>query len=191
MNAITLILPRAPDPQYEVRPRSEELVSLIPKLRAFARMLCLDSELAESLAQKAFERAWARQCRIDNAANLTTGLFRIFHEEFHAHRKASAAQLALDLDTTSPDGADDPDCALGARITRAMAAMSDNQREALILVSAAGFSSDDASEICGAQPKTVKSRATRARNMLFKVLKSDHALAKSGDVSELWTGAAV
>lgn len=188
MNSINLMRPRATDPQYEVRPRREELVSLIPKLRAFAHMLCLERELAETLTRKAFERAWHRQCRIDDGTNLTTGLFRIFHEEFHAHRKARATQLALDLDTASPEDADDADCPIAVRIAGAMAAMSDNQREALILVSAAGLTCEHAGQICGTKPRTMKSRAARARNMLFKVLVNDHAHAKSGDVREFWAG---
>jgi RNA polymerase sigma-70 factor (ECF subfamily) len=116
-------------------------------------------------------------------------LFRIFHEEFHAHSKAFDAQLELDTSASPDEGPDDPAFGLANRIAKAMALMSDNQREALILISAGGFSCEDAAAICGARPRTMKSRAARARIALFKVIES--APAKSGDVRELWAGAGV
>ncbi len=46
----------------------------------------------------------------------------------------------------------------------------DDQREALILVGAAGFSYEEAAEICGCAVGTIKSRVNRARNRLADML---------------------
>jgi RNA polymerase sigma-70 factor (ECF subfamily) len=46
----------------------------------------------------------------------------------------------------------------------------DDQREALILVGAAGFSYEEAADICGCAVGTIKSRVNRARNRLADML---------------------
>ncbi len=49
----------------------------------------------------------------------------------------------------------------------------DDQREALILVGAAGFSYEEAADICGCAVGTIKSRVNRARNRLGDMLGLD------------------
>jgi RNA polymerase sigma-70 factor (ECF subfamily) len=46
----------------------------------------------------------------------------------------------------------------------------DEQREALILVGASGFSYEEAAEICGCAIGTVKSRVNRARTRLAELM---------------------
>ena len=53
---------------------------------------------------------------------------------------------------------------------RALAELSDDQREALILVGASGFTYEEAAEICNCKPGTVKSRVSRARERLSQLL---------------------
>src|SRR5690606_7983277 len=60
---------------------------------------------------------------------------------------------------------------------RALAKLSPEQREVLILVGAGGFSYEDAAEICECAVGTIKSRLSRARRDLFKLLTGD-ALAR-------------
>ena len=48
--------------------------------------------------------------------------------------------------------------------------MPDGQREALILIAAAGFSYEEAAEICGAAIGTMKSRVARGRLALADIL---------------------
>ena len=181
--------------QSAAPPFREELISLIPKLRAFSHMLCLEQELAEALAQKAFARTWHRQRHIGNETNLTTGLFRIFHEEFHSHsrRKAGDAQQNRAADTAQLPAKrrKEPVSVITTDIAKALGAMSDNQREALILISAGGFTWEDAAKICGTHPGTMKSRAGRARNALMKTLESDSERPKSDTVRELWPKSAI
>jgi RNA polymerase sigma-70 factor (ECF subfamily) len=51
-----------------------------------------------------------------------------------------------------------------------MAALPGDQREALILVGASGFSYEEAAEICGCAVGTIKSRVNRARTRLAELL---------------------
>ena len=52
----------------------------------------------------------------------------------------------------------------------AFAELPEDQREALTLVGAAGFTYDEAAEICGCATGTVKSRVNRARTRLAELL---------------------
>ena len=63
---------------------------------------------------------------------------------------------------------------------RALKHLSDEQREALILVGAGGFSYEDAAAICKCAVGTVKSRVARARKTLIEILDGDDTL---GDVA--------
>ncbi len=58
--------------------------------------------------------------------------------------------------------------------------LSDEQREALILVGAGGFSYEDAAAICKCAVGTVKSRVARARKTLIEILDGGDSL---GDVA--------
>ena len=55
----------------------------------------------------------------------------------------------------------------------ALAKLPADQREALILVGASGFSYDDAAAICGCAVGTIKSRVNRARTRLADLLAID------------------
>ena len=57
----------------------------------------------------------------------------------------------------------------------ALTRLPDDQREALILVGAAGFSYEEAAEISGCAVGTIKSRVNRARNRLGEMLGMDGA----------------
>jgi len=59
---------------------------------------------------------------------------------------------------------------------RALRVLSDEQREALILVGAGGFSYEDAAAICKCAVGTVKSRVARARKALMEILDGDDTL---------------
>ena len=56
----------------------------------------------------------------------------------------------------------------------ALAKLPSDQREALILVGASGFSYEDAATICGCAVGTIKSRVNRARTRLADLLAIDN-----------------
>src|SRR4029078_13638803 len=60
-----------------------------------------------------------------------------------------------------------------ADMNAAMAQLPEDQREALVLVAAFGFSYEEAAEICSVAVGTIKSRVNRARNLLAEILHVD------------------
>jgi RNA polymerase sigma-70 factor (ECF subfamily) len=54
---------------------------------------------------------------------------------------------------------------------KALAQLPDDQREAVILIGASGFSYEEAAEICDCAVGTMKSRVSRARTRLQDILK--------------------
>ena len=59
----------------------------------------------------------------------------------------------------------------------ALATLPEDQREAIILIGASGFSYEEAAEICGCAVGTIKSRVSRARVRLQEML----AISGEGD----------
>lgn len=147
-----------------------ELLVLIPFLRAFARSLCSHHTKAEDLAQDALVKAWHARAGFQPGTNLKAWLFTILRNEFYSRARREWRQLPWDEE-------------LGARIPAAaneqhwhhelcdvangLHSLPTDQREALILIGAAGFSYTEASQICGVPEGTIKSRVARGRQALL------------------------
>jgi len=69
-------------------------------------------------------------------------------------------------------------------LKRAMSTLPDEQREALILVGAGGFSYEEAAGICSCATGTMKSRVSRARKTLTALMTGQAALPKSADTGQ-------
>ncbi len=74
-------------------------------------------------------------------------------------------------------------------LNRALSSLSPGQRTALILVSASGFSYEEAAAICGCAVGTIKSRVARARETLLQMLEGHQPLPGAED-DELMSPAA-
>src|SRR4030095_578774 len=57
----------------------------------------------------------------------------------------------------------------------ALQTLPEDQREAIILIGASGFSYEEAAEICGCAVGTIKSRVSRARSRLQEILSIEGA----------------
>ena len=150
-----------------------ELIAAIPSLRAFAVSLCNHPERADDLVQETLVKAWSNIHSFTEGTNMRAWLFTIlrnaFYSEFRKRRHevedadgAMAARLATLPGQVSHMDLQDFRSALGK--------LPPDQREALILVGASGFSYEEAAEICGCAVGTVKSRVNRARNRLAELL---------------------
>lgn len=144
----------------------DELERLIPQLRAFARGLCRERELADDLVQDTCLKAWQAVDTFQPGAPLRPWLFRILRNEYYQYTRRAWRSAPLDQEVaentlTVPA---DLDAKIDFRVLQAaMAALPDVQREALILVVAAGYTYEEAGDICNCSPGTVKSRVSRAR----------------------------
>ncbi|HEX4181927.1 MAG TPA: sigma-70 family RNA polymerase sigma factor [Caulobacteraceae bacterium] len=159
-----------------------DLIALIPHMRAFARSLCGDPNEAEDLAQEALAKAWAGRAGFTAGTNLKAWTFMILRNQFYSDRRRSWRSCQLDPEVaerslvanTSPIAAVELD-----ELRRAIAMLPDEQREALILIGAAGLSYEEASEVCGVAVGTIKSRVSRARDRLALIY-ADGAIAMDG-----------
>lgn len=152
---------------------TDEMVSLVPQLHTFARSLCRDGVRADDLVQEALLRAFNNIQRFKPGTNLKAWLFTIVRNEHYSQlrrRKFEAHDISSEQ-LPEPSVPPDHDGELELRdLNRALAALSPGQRAALILVSASGFSYDEAASICGCAVGTIKSRVARARSSLLAML---------------------
>ena len=159
---------------------TEEMVSLVPQLHTFARSLCRDGVRADDLVQEALLRAFNNIQRFKPGTNLKAWLFTIVRNEHYSQlrrRKFEAHDVSTDQ-LPEPSVPPDHDGELELRdLNRALAALAPGQRAALILVSASGFSYEEAATICGCAVGTIKSRVARARTALLAMLEGRMPMA--------------
>ncbi len=163
-------------PERPGRDPREDILDHMPALRAFARSLTGETVAADDLVQEAVLKAWSRFDLYRPGTNLRGWLFTILRNVFYSDRRRAGREVG-DADGSFTDSlASKPDhdgrLALGD-FARAFAQLPAEQREALVLVGAMGFSIDEAAETCGCAAGTIKSRAARARRALADLLQLD------------------
>ncbi len=151
----------------------DDLVAAIPNMRAFAISLCGNRDRADDLVQEALVKAWNHLDSFEQGTNLKAWLFTILRNAYFSElRKTkreiadSEGQLAAKL-SVPPEQQGHLDL---LDLNRALSKLPPDQREALILVGAEGFSYEDAANISGCAVGTVKSRVNRARTRLNELM---------------------
>ena len=151
----------------------DELVDHLPALRAFALSLTRDGSSADVLVQDTIVKAWTHIDKFQPGTNLRAWLFTILRNTFYSARRKTQHKVS-DTDgihaarqATRPDH--DGRLAL-SDFRAAFEHLPDEQREALILVGASGFSYEEAASMTGVAVGTVKSRANRGRRRLAELL---------------------
>ncbi len=153
-------------------PRSE-LVNHLPALRAFALSLTREGASADDLVQDTIVKAWTHIDKFQPGTNLRAWLFTILRNTFYSARRKTRREVS---DTDGIHAArqaarpeHDGRLALND-FRKAFEQLPDEQREALILVGASGFSYEEAAGMTGVAVGTVKSRANRGRRRLAELL---------------------
>jgi RNA polymerase sigma-70 factor (ECF subfamily) len=154
-----------------------DLLSVTPSLRAFALSLVGDPDRADDLVQDTLLRALQKQDRFEPDTTLQAWLFTILRNLFYSDYRRRKREVE-DVDglyaaklSTLPE---QPGCAEFETLRSALARLSDEQREAVLLVGAQGYSYEQVAEICGAPLGTIKSRVNRARKRLAELLEHEH-----------------
>ncbi|MBN9073736.1 MAG: RNA polymerase sigma factor [Rhizobiales bacterium] len=158
-----------------VSPRFKtDLIAAIPSLRAFAVSLSQNADRADDLVQETLVKAWDKHESFQLGTNLKAWLFTILRNEFYSQMRKRGREVQ------------DTDGAMTARLAvhpsqhgkldlkdfrSALEQLPEDQREAIILIGASGFSYEEAAEICGCAVGTIKSRVSRARTRLQDILK--------------------
>ncbi|MCC5958774.1 MAG: sigma-70 family RNA polymerase sigma factor [Rhodobacteraceae bacterium] len=161
-----------PENQQFTDPR-DEIVTHLPALRAFARGLTGDVSGADDLVQETVLKAWSKFSQYNEGTNLRAWLFTILRNTYLSKRRKQSREVSDGEGVFAARMASKPDhdgrLAL-QELNAAMKLLPVEQREALILVGAMGFSIEEAAQTCGCAPGTIKSRANRARKALVEIL---------------------
>lgn len=153
----------------------QQLVGYLPNLRAFAVSLCRDSAQADDLVQDTILSAWQHWDRFQEGTNLRAWLFTILRNKFLTNVRKQREEVSIDGEGTLPYYSLTAQPAqtswMDSRdFLKALKQVPTDQREALVLVGAEGFSYEEAAEICGCAIGTIKSRVHRARARLLELL---------------------
>jgi RNA polymerase sigma-70 factor (ECF subfamily) len=147
----------------------DDIVTLMPQLRAFSRFLCRELEAADELVQNTILAALSKQSQFSPGSNLKAWLFTIMRNRFYSDLRALRRQtISMDEDVAKPiPAADNPETALALKeLSSAIWELSPQSREALVLVGAGGFSYEEAAALCNCSVGTLKARVSRARKRL-------------------------
>lgn len=154
----------------------DALVDHLPAMRAFAISLTRDVSFADDILQDTIEKAWVNFDRFEPGTNLRAWLFTILRNTYYSARRRARREVP-DVDGLHAEAlAEKPahDGRLQMTDFRvALTQLSDEQREALLLVGASGFSYEEAAEMCGVAAGTIKSRIARARLKLAELMQLD------------------
>ena len=156
-----------------------ELVALMPYLQNYSRMLCRRGSISEDVAQDALAKAWRARDRFEPGTNLRAWLFTILRHEIYSHKRREWRHAPWDEDAGErvPAPSDEQDWAMDlSDCMRALGQLPAGQRDAVLLVGAAGFSYENASDLLGSPVGTLKSRLTRGRDNLSKLLANEKPL---------------
>jgi RNA polymerase sigma-70 factor (ECF subfamily) len=154
----------------------EEVVGMIPALRAFAWSICHNRSDADDLVQDTLIKAWTNRDKYAPGTNLQAWLFTILRNTYYTQLNRRRREVRDETGEYAATLKCPPtqDWTLAMRdLQAALGELPAEHREALILVGAAGLSYEEAAEICGCALGTVKSRVNRARAKLLKIMDAD------------------
>jgi len=157
------------------------LLEAVPHLRAFARSLTRNRDQADDLVNDTIVRAIAASNQFTPGTNFRAWVFTILRNLFYNQGRRGKARFSsldeLSVDEPMEDAAQEASLEFDD-FRRAFFQLPDHHREALILVGASGLNYEDAAKICGCQVGTMKSRVSRARTELRRVLEADAVESK-------------
>src|ERR1700690_2659181 len=140
-----------------------------PSLRAFAISLCGNVDRADDLVQETLLRALSHIDSFEPGTNMPAWLFTILRNLFRSEYRKRRREVE-DGDGRYADSLkshpEQPGRGEFEELRAALAKLPPDQREALILVGASGFSYEEAAAICDCAVGTIKSRVNRARTRL-------------------------
>ncbi|GGB13655.1 RNA polymerase sigma factor [Allosediminivita pacifica] len=152
----------------------DEFVQHLPALRAFALSLTRNGALADDMVQDTLVKAWTKIHTFEPGTNMRAWLFTILRNTYYSNRRRAGREVA-DVDGIMTDSLSEKPAHDGrlqlADFRQAFEQLNVEQREALMLVGAQGFSYEEAAATCGVAVGTIKSRVNRARSRLIELMR--------------------
>ena len=146
---------------------AHRIVELIPRLRRYARALVSDRARADDLVQGTLERAWNKFHLWRPGSDLRAWLFTVMHNVHVNQVRASRDHAVLDDEGPEMAVAAVQGASLEIRdLERALALLSPEQREVLLLIALEDMSYAEVAAMLDIPIGTVMSRLSRAREKL-------------------------
>jgi len=155
----------------------------IPRLRRYARALTRDVSRADDLVQSCLTRAIAKQHLWQYGTDLRAWLFTIMHNQHvndvrHGVREGISVEVADAPELTAQSNAI-PTLEL-RDLERALAKLPHEQREVILLVGLEGMRYDQVAAVLNVPIGTVRSRLSRGRNELRRLMGIEERSGPSG-----------
>jgi RNA polymerase sigma-70 factor (ECF subfamily) len=154
----------------------DAVLAAVPSLRAFAISLCGNVDRADDLVQETLLRALANITSFQPGTNMSAWLFTILRNHFRSEYRKRRREVE-DGDGSYAETLKSQPEQYGRvefeEFRTALAKLPPDQREALVLVGASGFSYEEAATICECAVGTIKSRVNRARTRLSELMSID------------------
>ena len=156
----------------------EQILAAVPSLRAFAISLSGNVDRADDLVQETLLRALANIHSFQPGTNMPAWLFTILRNLFRSEYRKRRREVEDSDGSYAESLKSQPEQVSRVEFEEfrvALDKLPSDQREALILVGASGFSYEEAAAICGCAVGTIKSRVNRARTRLADLLSIESA----------------
>jgi RNA polymerase sigma-70 factor (ECF subfamily) len=151
-------------------PFRDGLLAEVPRLRAFARSVARNPDRADDLVQETLAKAWAHRGKFKEGTNLGAWLFTILRNTYYGELRSRRREVS-DSDGHHAAQIACPPAQLHhlelQNVAHAFDTLTASQREALFLVGVSGLTYDEAAKIGGCAVGTIKSRVSRARQILL------------------------
>jgi RNA polymerase sigma-70 factor (ECF subfamily) len=151
----------------------DDILASVPSLRAFAISLSGNGDRADDLVQETLLRAIANIDSFQPGSNLPAWLFTILRNLFRSDYRKRRREVE-DADGSYAESLKSYPEQEGKvefeELRQALKKLPPDQREALILIGASGFSYEEAAKICDCAVGTIKSRVNRARTRIAELL---------------------
>jgi RNA polymerase sigma-70 factor (ECF subfamily) len=160
----------------------------IPRLRRYARALTRDVTRADDLVQSCLTRAVAKQHLWQAGTDLRAWLFTILHNQ-HVNdiRRAVREENNVSIDDIAPAAAvqaNAMDVLTLRDLEAALAKLPGEQRQVILLVGLEGLAYEEVAAVLGVPVGTVRSRLSRGRDQLRKLMDMEPKLRGKEDAQD-------
>ncbi len=165
-----------------------QIITEMDRLKKFAMRLTKNEANAEDLLQNTILRAYEKKDLFKEGSNVFSWTSKIMYNLFVSdYRRKVKFESQYDPEpaiNAMTANIDHDDHMMLQEVGEAMNRLSPEHREILIMVSVQGMKYEEASEKLNIPVGTVRSRLSRARNMLMDMMDEDngHGLSVSEDV---------
>lgn len=164
----------------------DEVVALIPALRAFARTFYVNPSDADDLVQETLTKALSKTHQFTPGTRLKSWLFTIMRNTYCTRYKIATREPTGKMQCVAGNVGSLPQQEWSLRkreLVEAIHRLPHSQREVIMMIGVLGMSYKETADACDCEIGTVKSRLYRARLRLLEDLGEQSADGSTRDVA--------